>query len=636
MDDQAFNAYLNNVKANAASSVQQPQAPMQQPAQQPQQQGGGGNWFTHLLPTAGGILGGIVGIPGDLISGGAASVAGAGAGSAIGKGIENAFEGKNPLSSSDLTAGAEGAIGQGVGGLIGKGLGTGAKLLEGRATGIENAAKTAENAAADQTAVKAQATALKDVNPTLQGNLNAKDSLQHVTDMGFDPTKAADLQTVSNNTNDVLNSTLDKALANSGPVDLSHYPQLIKDALAKQSDVLDSYEPVGISKGRLGTPNTPAGKLLGAMENLGMGKATINSDPNVIRTLTTKLGGMAQKYQGVDTPEAKAAYDAINEVRGNVKNTLYDRPEVNDALQNLEGNITPKDVGTQQLADHINNVLTTAGANGGTPAQDILSEISRNIDINRLGAEMNKAGQIVSSTGGQARALGELPAVEQPVQGTNPLQVASDAHNANGVIGTALAVGKHAANSPTLLNTLSRMGALTGKIAPTAGVIAANAANMGAAPVAATGQQGGTMGAAMQQQQNPLDQLYQTLLQNYQASGGITPNDASIAGTLQTLAPQVQKQNLVAGELSAIPGQFANAGGAQGTGGILSRISGLIPGTAANNYQNDQTGAAQALASQLGISPQAAMGLLPQLMNNQGTAGQNQGVLSQLTGQLAY
>jgi hypothetical protein len=138
------------------------------------------------------------------------------------------------------------------------------------------------------------------------------------------------------------------------------------------------------------------------------------------------------------------------------------------------------------------------------------------------------------------------------------------------------------------------------------------------------------------QPQNPLDQLYQTLLDNYNAGGNIGANAGGLTSALAGLAPQVQKQNLVASELSAIPGQFANAGGAQGTGGILSRISGLIPGTAANNYQNDQTGAAQALASQLGISPQAAMGLLPQLMNNQGTAGQNQGVLSQLTGQLAY
>jgi hypothetical protein len=150
-------------------------------------------------------------------------------------------------------------------------------------------------------------------------------------------------------------------------------------------------------------------------------------------------------------------------------------------------------------------------------------------------------------------------------------------------------------------------------------------------------QQSNIMGAAMQPaQQSPLDQLYSTLLSQEQNGAGLTANSGSIISALQALAPQVQKNNLVSNELSALPGAYANAGGAQGAGGILSRISGLIPGTAAHTYQQQQEGAAQALAAQLGISPQAAAGLLPQLMQNQGTAGMNQGVLSQLGGQLAY
>lgn len=646
MDNQAFNNYLANVQANAAQPTVDPTQQVQQATQS--QPSGGGNWLTHLLPTGGAIGGGLGGaelgatlgsavpILGTAVGGIAGGILGAAFGSGGGKAAENATEGKG-IDSGVGTAAVEGGVGQALGGVAGKALGKGAELLASRAGGITDAADEAATNQAAQDAIKAKATAVKDVSPQLQGKLNASDSLNHVESMGFDPTNPTDVQTVSQNSNDVLNDSLDKALANSGPVDLSHYPQLIKDALANQSDVLDSYEPVGLSKGRMGAPNTPAGKLLNAMENLGMGKATINSDPNEIRTLTTKLGSMAQKYQGVDTPEAKAASDAINEVRNNVKTALYNRPEVNDALQGVKGNITAEDVGSQPLADHLNNVLTTAGSTGNTPAQDILSEISRNIDINKLGGEMGKANQIVSSTGAQARAAGDLPLAEQPAASTsNPIQIASDAHNSHGMVGTALALGKHAVNNPTLLNTLSRMGELTSKIAPTAGVVAATAPNLGAAPVADP-IQGGTMGAAMQPaQQSPLDQLYQTLLQNYQVGGGIGPNDASTASTLATLGPQVQKNNLVSSELSALPASFANAGGAQGESGILSKIAGLIPGTAQHTYQQQSSGAAQALAAQLGISPQAAMGLIPQLMQSQGTAGASQGVLGQLTGQLAY
>jgi len=58
------------------------------------QQGNGGNWFTHLLPTAGGILGGIAGLPLNAldavsgVGGTALNIGLAGAGSAAGKALE--------------------------------------------------------------------------------------------------------------------------------------------------------------------------------------------------------------------------------------------------------------------------------------------------------------------------------------------------------------------------------------------------------------------------------------------------------------------------------------------------------------------------------------------------------------------
>lgn len=98
------------------------------PTAQPQQKG---NWFTHLLPTAGSIIGGIAGIPLEAldaftgVGGTAANIALAGAGGGAGKALENYLEG-NKISSGVLGSAALGAGGQGVGEVVG--LGTKAAL----------------------------------------------------------------------------------------------------------------------------------------------------------------------------------------------------------------------------------------------------------------------------------------------------------------------------------------------------------------------------------------------------------------------------------------------------------------------------------------------------------------------------
>jgi hypothetical protein len=625
---------------------------VQESPQQPAHQGNGGNFFTHLLPTAGGILGGIVGIPGDLISGGAASVAGAGAGSALGKGIENAIEGKNPLSASDLTSGAEGAIGQGVGGLIGKGLGAGAKLLASRAGGITDAAKAAADTAGVDKAALDTANSLKNNYAGVSRKMQGGDQLALGTNqkllegLGYDKTDPYQMRQASlagNDPNDPntlsLNKVYDEALQKSAPVDMSDFSNQVYKTMQNTGTTDLSSSPLGKA---LTDFNTRTGGTYGTDTGVELPKDMSAVD---VRKLQQAVGKEMSNQQtiinnaennGITNSEAEAAHSTLSNLYDQLGSKIK-TPEVDAAVSGRT--TTPEE--RQALIgkfgqQHGNQIADTIDQAKG--AQDLLTPMKSYTQMGKASdMAIDNIENVTASPEHVARTKMDLNGdgtADVPPAGVNPLQVASDAHNANGVIGTALAVGKHAANNPTLLNTLSRVGALTGKIAPAAGVTAATAAGMGAAPVAATQEQGGTMGAAMQPQQNPLDQLYASLLAQEQAAPTVL--GPQLASALSGLAPQVQKQNLVAGELSAIPGQFANAGGAQGTGGILSRISGLIPGTAANNYQNDQAGAAQALASQLGISPQAAMGLLPQLMNNQATAGQNQGVLSQLTGQLAY
>lgn len=610
-----------------------------------------GNFLTNALPTIGGIAIPALGALLAPVTGGGSLIAAAGlsaAGAAGGKLAENALEG-NDLQDDLLKTGVEGAVGGAAGGVAGKVLGKGAQMLS-RTAGRVRAGQTAQAAAED--AIEKTANTYKDISPQLQKAYNAKDSLAHVTNMGYDIADPGNLLHVANNSNDVLNDALNRALATSGPVDLAHYPQLIKDALAKQGGVLGSFDKVALSRGRFSKANTPAAQLLSQLEDMGAGVAKNQADPNEIRTLTTKLGDlladnkpMVTAATGAKDPVQVARYNAIKEIRDAVKSGLYDRPEVNDAVKGMIGNLTPEDVGTPQLAEHLNNILTKAGTGTRGGAQDLLDEISRNINISNLGKEGQRVGQIVTSSGAKARAATEA-GLDNPGVDTHPLLtgVADIAGSGGGgILNTAVKGAAHAAQNPAILETLSRIGELGAKIAPAAGVGVATAANLGADPVSAGGMNnggaaapGGTMGGTMQLQQGGND--FQNLVDAMQAQAILAPAAYGDTATpfLTQIAPMLQKNRLLDSTLQGMPASFANAGGAQGEAGILSRMSGLIPGTAAHTYQNQQKAAAQQIAAAMGITPEAAASLLPQLMQNGDTAAISQGILGSMTGQLAY
>jgi hypothetical protein len=610
---------------------------------------GGGNWFTHLLPTIGGVVGGIGG--GLLTAGLGGEVAGGAGGSALGKALENSLEGKKVIQGNDLTAGAEGTIGSGVGGVASKVIGKGASLLGNTA---ENMIAKDATQTASKDAIDTAANTYKDVNPKLQANLGAKDSIEHVTNMGYDPSPA-NLTHVSNTSNDILNDSLNKALADAGPVDTSNYTQMVKDALAKEGGTLGSFMPTALARGRLGPANTPAAKLLTQLENLGQGVAKTNSDPNEIRTLTTKLGQLAEDARPTPTaatgaidPAQRSAYNAISDVRNQLKDALYNRPEINDAITKMEGNILP-DEGmniTPQLADHLNGIISGAGKNGGTGAQDLLSAISNNINVGKLGQEGQKVGQIVTSTGAQARAAAEagLPTGATTASGNPVLDTAANFMGGPhaGILTTAVKGAVHAAQNPAILSTLSRFGALGSKLAPAAATAVATSPNLAADPTGQPGTANGTMGVTMNNTNGmtaggTVDPTsLQGILAQYMHMGTVDPYLlSSTSPVIQALAPQVQKQQLLGSELNTLPSSYANAGGAQGLGGILSHVTGLVPGTAANTYEHQSQAVAQQLAATLGISPQAAMSLVPSLMQNGQSAGLTSGILGSMQGQLA-
>jgi hypothetical protein len=574
-------AAVSTPAVNSTSAASVPAAPHEK-----------GNWFTNNLSTGLSVGGGILGA---VFGGGVGGIGGATGGAALGKLIENKLEG-NGAGDDVAKAAVEGGVGQALGGIAGKALGKGAQILGKRAESIA-AKSAAEKLAKDE--IAGRANALKDINPKLQSEFKANDSLDHVKNMGFNPTDASHVEQVATSSNDVLNDMLNKALAESGPVNLGHYNDLVKAAIAQNGGTLGSFDKVALSRGRFSQANTPAAKLLAQLEQIGQGIAKDGADPNEIRTLTTKLGKMAADAKpvrsattGAIDPEQEAVHQVIKNVRDQVKDSLYNRPEVSGVIKAQTGNLSAEDVGSQQLADHLNNVITQAGQGTKGGAQDILDEMSKNINISKLGQEMGRVRQIASSTGGQARAAGDagLDAVEE-VSPAAEVAKAVSSNGGGGVINTAIKGALHAKDNPAILNTLSRIGALGEKIAPPAG----------AAVAVANGQLQSSANIPGDMTMQPQTDAVASTTPGI-PDGGLSRNDLL---TLALYSPQAfdslvtpsagQQQQVVAANsaeqaLSGLQGQSPD-------GGILSSMAGKFGLGATGAYDRKAKAAAQQIAA---------------------------------------
>ena len=130
---------------------------------------------------------------------------------------------------------------------------------------------------------------------------------------------------------------------------------------------------------------------------------------------------------------------------------------------------------------------------------------------------------------------------------------------------------------------------------------------------------------------------YQNIINAAMAQDILAPSvyGSSAGSLLSGVMPQLQKNAIAQNALQNFGGAFNTAGGGQGLGGgLLSNISSLFGGTAAQTEATQRTAAASAIAQALGITPQAAAQLLPLLTQNQGIAGQTLGNTSSLLGSL--
>lgn len=702
-DSSQFGSYSNwaRQELSKGATVQQLHQTLQQHGvnvNQPATAATGGSepsWWQKLLPTAGGIVGGIVGLPGDLLSGGLASVGGAAAGGAAGQALENLLTHKNPLQANVLTSGAENAIGEGVGQagtkLLGKGVSAVAgklgNVVEGRAaseaaqTAAETTAATAKAAEAAKTAeIQRVADEFKvapgtgDLATRSQGVVDSLSELGHTKPMASDAVAVGNTITGSNaNGPGIINQEKQQILKNAGGnVNIGQ----IGDETTPSGKLFKQLQDYS-TQAQLGDPldphsTTAGGSILNKYNTLANAAGVTDVGPGTVtpesgfKLLTDVSNEARTAQQMAGKPNATPA-DAMkaqvwSELQTNLKDSLYNRPEVNEAVSDYkvspevegqidakikaEGITDPKVAGNlkQKLLDTLNN---------GQSMQDWLSHERTGVDMHKVGNSALKQQGNVAAASTQRLAKGEL-ANEAITKGEPDLAPASKGGNKlldMAAMGAApLTHGMSLIGlTPHLLNMAKDPGVQAGaykalskatsskvakKMIPNlirGGAIAsANLPNMaaestggGAIPMAPAAQMtGGAMqpGQAGPQQMNPLTGTYSTLLAQEQAAPTVL--GPSLSPVLQALAPAAQKQELAGTSLAGLPSAYAGAGGEQGMmGGLLDQIIARIaPGSAQSTYARQSSATAAQLAAILGITPQQAMALLPTQTQTPGSA----------------
>jgi hypothetical protein len=629
-----------------------------------------GNWLTHLLPTIGSIAAPVIGGLLAPETGGLSLIAAAGLsglGAAGGKAAENVTEDKNPLQKDDLTAGLEGTIGGAAGGGAAKVLGTVAKdgvlgsgiagALEKRAGGITADAAAQDTAkTASQDAIDA-ANATKNNFGSISDRMQGKDQLalgtnQKILDgLGYDSNDPYAMRSAAQAGNDPsgglsLNSVYDEALQGAKPVNMSGFGN-------------DTYKLLQNS-GTDDLSTSPLGKVLSDFNGrtgstYGNGN-TVNLPDDMSATDVRKLQQSVGKELGnqktlINNATNNGITNAGAETAHNTLGQLYDdlgakikTPEVD---QSIAARVTTPEERAQLVSKfgdtHGNQIADTI--DNSKSADDLLSPMK---SYTQMGHASDMAIDDLENKTATARNVARVKGdvtdnAPAPTQQPSVLDIAHPIASGGNILGMAVKGAIHAKNNPTILNALSRIGGLASKLAPAAGSAVATSPNLVADPVGQPGTAlSGTMGGTMNNTNGMTatgtvdPNSLQGILAKYMQMGTADPYLlSSTSPVVQALAPAVQKQDLLASELNTLPSSYANAGGAQGLGGLLSHLTGMIPGTAANTYEGQAAPVAQQLSATLGISPQAAMSLVPKLMQNGQSAGLTQGILGSMQGQLA-
>lgn len=632
-------------------------------AQEEAADGGGGapvaakqpSWWEKLLPTAGGVLGGIVGIPGDLLSGGAASVAGATGGAALGQMLENKLDGKSVLGTNDLTSGVENGVGDLVGLGAGKVVGALGEGLAnvGTKAGVKAAGDAADEAATKDALDAATATKLNygGISDNVQNMLDLGKNQKFVDSMGFNSTDPYDMQKVGQAAGE-LNNVYDHALQSAPKVQMGDF----------NKTVLDSMRATGAKD--LTSTNSPVSQALADFTKKSGMDVTPEMDAVNVRQLQQAVGRQIGNQENIiSNAELNGQYNADAHSQLNTLQDLYGQlgdkiktPEVNTAIANSTVTDADRQGLVSKYGDKLgNHVADTIG--NAKNADDLLQPLQQFTKMNKASQmAVDDIENVTASPRAVARAKFQatggvaIPAKNGGQTVLDSIEAGSKAtgHPAAHIVSAANKLHKAGFTAPIAKGMGTVLSKTAPLIAPTTTALA-NGPNIAAAGASAIPSSDGTAGASSMIPPTatgvpgaaaPLTPLQQAIA-NAEASmsapgASLTPGYGSDVSALNSLVPLQQKNTLAADTVSNLAPSFANAGGAQGLGGgLLSRLTALIPGTAAHTYQAQQQAAAAQLAAILGISPQAAAAMLPQLMQSQQVAGQQQQGVNSVLGTLS-
>lgn len=614
-----------------------PNVPGGSPAAAPTAGSGQPNFFERMLPTAGSILGGIVGLPLNALDavsgiGGTALDAGAAAaGGGLGKALENALTHQS-LGAGVGASALEGGIGQGVG----EGIGALGGALLGKVGGLADTgtSKLIQGQFARGTMDAGTAGTLNDMGIT-----NAK--------------QVADLYPMTS----ALNNGVQRGFEEAGvPADLSNLPTTAKNLVsANQMQLAPSG---GAAAGSISDiDKTVQSALLGAVnpEDVsalagGKGKSVVNVfAPGALKNvLPENAFKVTQNFEALANKAYQGAYDKMGNVNPDqlAKYNIF-KGLANESRSASFGGDTPIPLSDANKAQIISDLAPMKDTNPAAYNWHVaqVSNAQNLQDLRPIQAPLVKANHALNATQKMTDVTGGMRATDVAKMAA-PLAGSVAAGPVGLVGGLAASALGHQAADRVGASTLSRVTDLLTNptmqkaveaAAPPAAQLVANSSNDIAQP------QGGSMmptngaapgmpsaGGMPAEVANPLLQLYNAILAQSQSPTGISGN---LISTANTLAPAIQKQELAAPAIGNLLSTYQNAGGPQGLGGgLLSKLTGAIPGTPANTF-NQQSGAAAAqLASILGISPEAAAALLPQLTQTPGTAAPQIGNLQSVLG----
>jgi hypothetical protein len=576
-----------------------PLSQYQNQGQSPQPQEG---FLQSLLPTLGGIGGGLLGGAIDVGTLGAATpfinpitmgIGGAALGSAGGKAIEHLTENQNPLQGDVLGAGVQGAIGQGTGDILGGIFGKiGSTLFKygGEQAGKDLISKEFGNL----------------TTPEAE-NLNLPNSINLAKEMGIPSSakafaEAPQLATGINGIAElgnkgVFNNVVDSSIASAHPngVDLSGYRDAATEAINKRT-ILGTLEPTTSGAGGMPKPATQASAVMSNLERMmqqyglgGQGAVGegVQASSKGAMDLLRQMQGL-QNTGGLSAAE-KSVY---KDMEGFLKSKIY-TPEVDNLV--AQTRVSPEDADLIRQASVKLTGSTDYGdaivskVNSATKASDLTNTQRQLIDMRDAGnvaTSRNAAKAVLNAP--QPNAV--LDAAGHLVSGNKTALLGKILHGVQGVGGPI------AQKTGALLDRMSPFtgdgSGILNKVLPAAGVAVATSPN-----VAGAAANNASLGGAMQPPQmgapmaspgaspmsSPIQQSFETALRMMQ----VDPYLASSMGPiLKSLAPQAQEVQGAATMLPSSLQGYQAAGGGQGLiPGLWANLGALLTGGPAATSQ---------------------------------------------------